>query len=96
MQTCVAVEQNGVGPAQSLLVRQPTQTPPPATSQIGRAAGQADVLLAEHWPHAPPVRQAGVAPPHSPSPAQPRQLLLAPSQIGLLPPQSAAARQPTQ
>jgi hypothetical protein len=37
-----------------------------------------------------------VPPPHSPSPLQPRQVLLPPSQIGLAPPQSVPARQPTQ
>jgi hypothetical protein len=48
MQACVAGEQNGVGPAQSLFVKQPTQTPPPATSHTARAAGQAEWFVAEH------------------------------------------------
>jgi hypothetical protein len=42
-------------------------------------------LLAEHWPQAPPGWQAGLAPPHSPSPAQARQALVAPSQTGRVP-----------
>lgn len=48
MQVCVAGAQNGVGPEQSLLVTQPTQTPPPATSHSGRAVGQAVLFVAEH------------------------------------------------
>jgi hypothetical protein len=51
----VVVEQNGVGPEQSLLVTQPTHTPPPATSHRGRRPPQALVLLAEHSPQAPLV-----------------------------------------
>jgi hypothetical protein len=52
-------------------------------------------LPAEHWPQAPEGWQAGAAPPHSPSPAQPRHSLVAPSQTGVLPVQSALDRQPT-
>ena len=37
-----------------------------------------------------------MAPPHSPSPPQPRQIKNAGSHTGVAPPQSALARQPTQ
>ena len=50
---------------------------------------------AEHWPHAPPGWHAGVAPPHSPSPAQPRQEWNAGSQTGVAPGQSVSARHET-
>jgi len=54
-------------------------------------------LDAEHCPQAPEGSQAGVDPPHSPSPPQPRQAWSVPSQIGAVGlPQSAAARQATQ
>jgi len=48
-------------------------------------------LPAEHWPHAPPGWHAGVAPPHSLSPAQPRQEWNAGSHTGVAPPQSLSA-----
>jgi hypothetical protein len=55
------------------------------------------VLPAEHWPHDPEGWQAGVEPPHSPSPLQPRQLCRLASQIGADGlPQSALARHETQ
>ena len=58
---------------------------------------QAAVLLAEHCPQAPEGWQAGVVPPHSPSPPQPRQLCRLPSQTGAVGvPQSAFARHDTQ
>ena len=41
--------------------------------QSGVVPVHAVAFPAEHWPHAPPGWHAGVAPPHSPSPAQPRQ-----------------------
>jgi hypothetical protein len=96
MHWCVAGEQNGVGPAQSLFDTQPTQIPPLTTSHTGRAAGQAARLVAEHSPQAPLGKQAGVVPPHSPSPPHPRQTLVPPSQTGLSPGQVAALTQPTQ
>jgi len=43
-------------------------------------------LPAEHWPHAPDGWQAGVAPPHSPSPAHGRQLWVARLHTGVVPP----------
>jgi hypothetical protein len=54
------------------------------------------LLLAEHWPQDPELWQAGVAPPHSLSPAQARQVWKAMSQTGAAPEQSASARQRTQ
>jgi hypothetical protein len=53
-------------------------------------------LVAEHSPHAPHGWQAGLAPPHSPSPAHARQVLVAVSHTGLLPGHSALEVQPTQ
>ena len=50
------------------------------------APAQAVALVAEHWPQAPEGWQAGEAPPHSPSPAQPRQVCVAVLQIGAVPP----------
>jgi hypothetical protein len=66
-----------------------------ATLHTGVAPAHAVVLVAEHCPHAPVVRQAGVAPEHSPSPEHPRHVCVPASQVGVLPLQSAGARQPT-
>ena len=52
--------------------------------------------MAEHWPHAPEGWQAGVAPPHSESPAQARQVWVAVLQTGVAPPQFAFEVQGTQ
>jgi len=60
------------------------------------APAQAVALVAEHWPQAPEGWQAGVAPPHSPSPAQPRQVCVPRLQIGVGPPHCAFDRQGTQ
>ena len=57
---------------------------------------QAVELEAEHWPQAPPGWQAGVAPSHSESPPQARQVWNAASQTGVAPEQSASARHGTQ
>ena len=85
----------GVVPLQSALATQRTQVPD-AVLQTGVAPVHWVALPAEHWPHAPVDWQAGVVPPHSPSPLQPRQVRKAGSQIGVVPPQSAFATQPTQ
>jgi hypothetical protein len=53
-------------------------------------------LLPEHWPQAPHGSQAGVAPPHSPSAAQARQLCVVVLQTGALPPHWAFEVQATQ
>ena len=43
-------------------------------------------MVAEHCPQAPEDWQAGVAPPHSPSAAQARQVCVAVLQTGVVPP----------
>ena len=53
-------------------------------------------MVAEHCPHDPDGWQAGVAPPQSLSPAQPRQVWNVPSHFGEAAGQSASARQVTQ
>ena len=55
-----------------------------------------DLFEAEHWPQAPDVWQARVAPPQSPSPAQARQVCVVVLQTGLVPPHSALLMQLTQ
>jgi hypothetical protein len=92
---CVPPSQIGVVPEQSALATQRTQVPE-LTSQTGVAPVHTTALPAEHWPQRPFGWQAGVAPPHSLSPPQARQVRKAGSQIGVVPPQSALARQPTQ
>jgi len=87
--------QIGVVPEQSAFARQETQVPV-AVRQSGVPPAQRSELPAEHWPQAPPGWQAGVAPPHSPSPLQARQLCDAGSQTGVAPPQSASTMQGTQ
>ena len=57
---------------------------------------QAVRLVAEHWLQAPLAWQAGVAPPHSPSPAQARQVLIAVLQTGLVPAHCASEVHATQ
>ena len=42
-------------------------------------------MPSEHWPHAPVGWQAGVAPPHSPSPVQARQVCVAVLHTGAVP-----------
>ena len=94
-QVRLPVSQTPVGAAQSVLARQPTQRPA-AVSHSGVAPVHAAALDAEHWPHAPPGWQAGVAPPHSPSPAQARQVCVAVLQTGVVPPHCAFDVQGTQ
>jgi hypothetical protein len=94
-QVWLVVSQIGFAPPQSALARQATQLPVGA-KHSGVAPVQRRLLPAEHWPQAPPGWQAGVAPPHSLSPVQARQLCSAGSQTGFAPPQSASATQGTQ
>jgi hypothetical protein len=54
------------------------------------------LLVVEHSPQAPEGSQAGVVPPHSPSPAQARHALTARSQTGAMPPHCAFDVQDTQ
>lgn len=94
-QRCVPPSHTGVEPPQSALATQRTHVPVGA-KQTGVAPPQASEFDVEHWPHAPLVWQAGVAPPHSPSAPQPRHISSARSHTGVAPPQSELARQPTQ
>ena len=55
-----------------------------------------DLFEAEHWPQAPELWQAGVAPPQSVSPAQARQVCVVVLHTGLVPPHSALLIQLTQ
>jgi hypothetical protein len=92
-QVCVATLHTGLVPPHSALVMQLTQVPL-ATSQAGMLPVQRILLVAEQMPQAPEGWQAGVAPvPQSPSPLQPRQVCVLPSQTGVVPEQSALARQ---
>jgi hypothetical protein len=91
----VPPSQIGEVPLQSALARQRTHLPAPV-SHRGVAPVHCVLLLAEHWPQAPVASQAGVAPPHSLSPEQARQVWKAKSQTGAAPPQSASAVQRTQ
>ena len=54
------------------------------------------LFVAEHSPHAPVGWQAGVVPPHSPSPLQARQICAVRSQTGVAPPHCALEVQGTQ
>jgi hypothetical protein len=74
---------------------QATHAPAPVL-QTGVPVEHCAELELEHCPQAPHGSQAGVAPPHSLSPLQARQVRKAGSHTGVAPPQSALARQPTQ
>ena len=65
-------------------------------SHAGVAPVQAVALVAEHWPQAPLAWQAGVAPPHSASPAQARQTWATVLHTGVVPPHWAFEVQGTQ
>jgi hypothetical protein len=91
---CVGALQVGVAPLQLALVRQATQVPA-GTLHTGVAPPQADVFVAEHAPQAPVGWHAGAPGPHSASTAHVRHACVVPSQMGVPPPQSAAATQPT-
>ena len=69
---------------------------PAAVLQTGVAPEHCTGFVAEHWPQAPQGSQAGVAPPHSPSPAQARQLCVVVLHTGVAPPHCALVRQGTQ
>jgi hypothetical protein len=87
--------QTGVVPPHCALLVQATQVPV-GRLQTGVAAVHWLALVAEHWPHTPEGWQAGADGPQSVSPAQPRQVCVPPSQIGVALGQSAALRHPTQ
>jgi hypothetical protein len=94
-QTWIVVLQTGTVPPQCALDVHGTQTPPP-TSQAGVAPAHCVALLAEHWPQAPVVWQAGAEPPHSPSPPHARHECEVPSHTGVVPAHSAFDVQVTQ
>ena len=91
---CEVPLQTGVVPEQSAFATHRTQVPLTAL-QTGVPPVHCAELPAEHWPQAPLASQAGVVPPHSPSPPQARQVRNDGSQMGVVPPQSALARHPT-
>jgi hypothetical protein len=93
--TCEVTSQNGDVPAHCAFDVQVTQVPV-GVWQRGVVPVHASEFDAEHWPQAPPGWQAGVAPPHSESPAQARHVWNAGSQTGDAPEQSASARHGTQ
>ena len=68
---------------------------PVAVKQAGVAPEQALAFVAEHCPHAPDDWHAGVAPPHSLSPPQARQVWVVVLQIGTVPPHCAFDTQGT-
>jgi hypothetical protein len=85
---CVVVLQTGVVPPHCAFDTQGTHVAV-GVSHAGVAPEQALALVAEHCAHAPDDWHAGVAPPHSPSPAQPRQVCVVVLQIGVVPPHCA-------
>ena len=93
-QVLVLPLQMGVVPPQSALAVQRTHTPV-VVSHTGAPPVHCVAFPTEHCPQAPVGSQAGVVPPHSPSPPQARQLKKDGSQMGVVPAQSAFARQPT-
>jgi hypothetical protein len=94
-QLCEVASHTGVVPPHCASDRHATQLPE-LVRQSGVAPVQSALLVAEHWPHAPLVWQAGVAPLHSLSPAQPRQVWKVESHLGSAAGQSPSARQVTQ
>jgi len=84
-----------VAPPHCASDRQATQLPD-AVRQNGVVPVHSAALVAEHWPQVPPGWQAGVAPPHSPSPLQPRQVWNVASHLGDAAGQSPSARQEAQ
>jgi hypothetical protein len=94
-QVWVVPSQNGIPPAQSAEATQPTQVPV-ATWQIEVGPTHWLLLAAEHSAHAPDGWQAGVPPPHSPSPEHARHACVVRSQMGDAPPHCPDPRQPTQ
>jgi hypothetical protein len=87
-QACVPVLQIGAVPPHCEFETHGTHVPE-VVKQTGVAPLQAVAFVAEHCPHAPDPWHAGVAPPHSPSPAQPRQVCVVVLQIGVVAPHCA-------
>lgn len=94
-QVWVVGSQVGVAPAHCDAITQATQFPVDV-SQVAVVPVHFVVLVAEHVPQAPFGWQAGVTPPHSPSPLQPRQACVVASQVGVAPAHWAPDKQPTQ
>ena len=93
-QVWVVVLQTGFVPPHWAFETQGTHVPD-VVKQTGVAPEQEVMLVAEHWPQAPEGWQAGVAPPHSVSPAQARQVCVAVLQTGVVPPHCASETQGT-
>jgi hypothetical protein len=93
-QVCVVPSHTGVVPAQSAFARQRTHVPA-AVLHTGVVPTHAAWFVAEHAAHAPLAWQAGVTPPHSPSPAQARHARVPASQTGVVPVHVSAERHPT-
>jgi hypothetical protein len=91
----VPTSQTGFVPPHCAAVVHTVQVPE-AASQVVTAPVHSVVFVAEQTPQEPAGWQAGVAPPHSPSLAQPRHTCVAVSHVGLAPPHWAFVRQPTQ
>jgi hypothetical protein len=94
-QVWVVGSQVGVAPAHCDAITQVTQLPE-EVSQAAVVPVHFVVFVAEQVPQAPLGWQAGVAPPHSPSPLQPRQACVVGSQVGVAPAHWALDTQPTQ
>jgi hypothetical protein len=94
-QVCVVVLHIGAPVPQLLFATQATHVPS-VVSQAGVAPVHLAVFVAEHAPQAPEGSQAGVLPPHSPSPAHPRHACVVRLHTGVAPEQSAFAPHPTQ
>jgi hypothetical protein len=92
---CVAPLQIGVVPEQLPLFKQLTHVLV-AVKQNGVPPVHAVALVTEHCPQAPLASHAGVAPPHSPSPAQARHTWVVVLQTGVVPPHWALEVQGTQ
>jgi hypothetical protein len=91
----VAPSQTGVAPEQSAAATHVTHVPL-GLSQSGVVPVHAAVFVAEHAPHEPEGWHAGVAPPQSPSPTQPRHACVVPSHTGdVAVVHAAPERQPT-
>ena len=94
-QAWVAMLQIGVVPPHCAFDVQGTHVAA-GTLHAGVAPTQRVAFVAEHCPHAPDGAQAGVAPPHSLSPPQARQVCVLKLQIGADPPHWAFDVQGTQ
>jgi hypothetical protein len=92
---CDVASHTGVAPLHCASLRQATHVPL-VVRQKGAAPEHSVAFVAEHWPQVPLGWQAGVVPPHSESPLQPRQVWKVASHRGAAAGQSPSARQLTQ